>query len=158
LLYDWRFTANQFVLATSPLRLGTSNFIFQLNTCVYSPYVTSSQSRGWVCRLQLLLARVSAVILGPCRAGLMTTFYCLRFETPLSWRVGSPYLHPPGTGWASYTPRHWVFFSLPPVTRRAMVEVFDPTFTLHCSANCFQDNSSARTAQKATCIVYRAVA
>jgi hypothetical protein len=28
LLYDSRFTANQFVLATSPLRLTTSNFIF----------------------------------------------------------------------------------------------------------------------------------
>jgi hypothetical protein len=26
LLYDWRFTANQFVLATSPLRLTTSIF------------------------------------------------------------------------------------------------------------------------------------
>jgi hypothetical protein len=27
LLYGWRFTANQFVLATSPLRITTSNFI-----------------------------------------------------------------------------------------------------------------------------------
>jgi hypothetical protein len=36
LLYDRRFTANQFVLATSPLRLTTGNFIFQLNTCGYS--------------------------------------------------------------------------------------------------------------------------
>jgi hypothetical protein len=33
LLYDWRFTANQFVLAASPLRLTTSNFISRLNTC-----------------------------------------------------------------------------------------------------------------------------
>jgi hypothetical protein len=32
LLYDWRFTANQFVLATNPLRLTTSHFIFNLNT------------------------------------------------------------------------------------------------------------------------------
>jgi hypothetical protein len=47
LLYDWRFTANQFVLATSPLRLTTRIFIFQLNTCGYSPYVTSSLTRGW---------------------------------------------------------------------------------------------------------------
>jgi hypothetical protein len=45
LLYDWQFTANQFVLATSPLRLTTSNFIFQLNTCGYRPYVTSSLIR-----------------------------------------------------------------------------------------------------------------
>jgi hypothetical protein len=55
LLYDRRFTANEFFLATSPLRLTTSNFIFQLNTYDYSPYVTSSLTTGWVCRLQLLL-------------------------------------------------------------------------------------------------------
>jgi hypothetical protein len=63
-LHDWRFTANQFVLATSPLRLTISNFIFQLNTCGYSPYVTSSLTRGCVCRLQLLLVLARAVILG----------------------------------------------------------------------------------------------
>jgi hypothetical protein len=63
LLYDWRFTANQFVLATSPLRLRTSNFIFQLNTRCYRPYVTSPLTRGWVCRLQLLLVFDSTVIL-----------------------------------------------------------------------------------------------
>jgi hypothetical protein len=47
LLYDWRFTANQFFLATSPLRVTTSIFIFQLNTCGYGPYITSSLTRGW---------------------------------------------------------------------------------------------------------------
>jgi hypothetical protein len=62
LLYDWGFTANQFVLATSSLSLPTSNFIFQLNTCGYSPYVTSSLTRGWACRLQLLLVLARAVI------------------------------------------------------------------------------------------------
>jgi hypothetical protein len=60
LLYDWRFTAHQFVLATSPLRLTTSNFIIQLNPCGYSPYLISSLTRGWVCRLQLLLVLASA--------------------------------------------------------------------------------------------------
>jgi hypothetical protein len=63
LLYDWRFTANQFFLATSTLRLTNSHFIFHLNTCGYSPYVTSSLTRGWVCSLQLLLVLASAVIL-----------------------------------------------------------------------------------------------
>jgi hypothetical protein len=63
LLYDLSFTANQFVLAKSLLRVMTSNFIFQLNTCDYSPYVTSSLTRGWVCRLQLLLVLASADIL-----------------------------------------------------------------------------------------------
>jgi hypothetical protein len=35
-----------------------------LNTCGYSPYVTPSLMRGWVCRLQLLPVLASAVILG----------------------------------------------------------------------------------------------
>jgi hypothetical protein len=40
-----------------------SNFIFQQNSCSYSPYVTSCLTRGWVCRFQLLLDLVSEVIL-----------------------------------------------------------------------------------------------
>jgi hypothetical protein len=37
--------------------------LYQLNTCCHSPYVTSFLRRGCVCRLQLLLTIVSAVIL-----------------------------------------------------------------------------------------------
>jgi hypothetical protein len=96
------------------LRLTTTNFIFQLNACGYCPYVKSSLTRGRVCSLQFLLVIASAVILRFDPAGLMTTFYCLRFETPL------------GTGWSGYTARHWVPFSSPSTTRRATVEVFDP--------------------------------
>jgi hypothetical protein len=61
-LYDWRFTANQFFLAMSPLRL-TGRFCFHLNTCGHCPYVTFSLTRGRVCRLQLLLVLASAFIL-----------------------------------------------------------------------------------------------
>jgi hypothetical protein len=50
------------------------------------------------------------LFLGPSSPGLMTTFYCLRFDTPPTWRARSPYLYPPGTGWPSYNPRHWVPF------------------------------------------------
>jgi hypothetical protein len=53
----------QFVLATSPFSLWTSNFIFQLNACGYSPYVTFPLKRGWVYRSQLLLILASAGIL-----------------------------------------------------------------------------------------------
>jgi hypothetical protein len=63
LLCDWRFTANHFILASSALRLTTSNFIFQLNTCGYSPYVTFRLTRGLFCRLLLLLVLASAVTL-----------------------------------------------------------------------------------------------
>jgi hypothetical protein len=64
---------------------------------------------------------------GPSPAELMTTFYCLNFETLPTWRP--PYLYLPGTGWPVYTPRHWVPFSSPPATRSATVEVFDSAFT-----------------------------
>jgi hypothetical protein len=120
LLYDCRFTAHQFILATSPSRLNTSG---------YSPHVTTSLMRGWVCRLHLLLVLASAVILGSKSCGTHDIFYCLKFETPPTWRARSPYLYPPGIGWPSYTPRHWVPFSSPPTTRRAMVEEFEPAST-----------------------------
>jgi hypothetical protein len=55
--------------------------------------------------------------------------YCLRFETPPTWRARFPYVYPPRTVWRSYTPRHCVPFSSPSTTRRATVEVFDPAFT-----------------------------
>jgi hypothetical protein len=50
-------------LGANPLRPTTSNFSFQLNTCGYSPYVTSFLMREWVCRLELLLVLVSAFII-----------------------------------------------------------------------------------------------
>jgi hypothetical protein len=37
-------------------------------------------------------------------AGLITIFYCLRFETPPTWRVRSQYIYPSRTVWFSYTP------------------------------------------------------
>jgi hypothetical protein len=100
----WRFAVNQFVLATSPLRLTTSIF-FQLNIFGYSLYVTSSLTRGLVCCLQLLLASPAQSFSGLSPAGLMIIFYCLRFETPPTWWARSSYLYPPGTGWRSWRHR-----------------------------------------------------
>jgi hypothetical protein len=78
-----------------------------------------------VCRLPLLLASPAQSFSGPSTPGLVT-FYCLRFETSPSRRARSPYLYPPGTGWPSYTPRHWASFPSPPTTLRG---VFDPVST-----------------------------
>jgi hypothetical protein len=66
---------------------------------------------------------------GPARGGLGTKFYFLKLETPPTWRARSSYLNPPGNGWPSYTPRHWVTFSSSPTTRRTTVEVFDSAST-----------------------------
>jgi hypothetical protein len=49
-------------LGDKPLETHDCRF-FQLNTCCFSPYVTSSLTRGWVCHLQLLPGFASAVIL-----------------------------------------------------------------------------------------------
>jgi hypothetical protein len=54
LLYDWQFTANQF-LASGPLRITTRDF-FQVNSCGNCSYVTSSLTRRWVCLLWIPLA------------------------------------------------------------------------------------------------------
>jgi hypothetical protein len=66
---------------------------------------------------------------GPSHTGVMTIFYCLRFEIPPTWRARSPYLYPPGTGWPNYALRHWVHFSSPPTNHRATVEVLEPAST-----------------------------
>jgi hypothetical protein len=68
-----------------------------------------SLTRERVCRLQLLLALASQSFSGPSPAGLVTIFYCLRFEILPTWRARFPYLNTLGTGWPSYRPRHWVY-------------------------------------------------
>jgi hypothetical protein len=126
-LYDWRFTVNQFVLTTSPLRPTTRIIIFQLNTCGYSPYVTSTLARGLVCRLQLLLVLDSAVILGSkCRGNHERILLSLIRESPI---LEGHVSFPQEQGGPVIPPRHCVPFSSPPKTRRATVEAFQPTST-----------------------------
>jgi hypothetical protein len=88
----------------------------------------------------LLLVLVSAVILRSETRGTHDHIYCLRFETSPTWRTRPSCLYPAGTWWPSYTPRHWVPFSSPPMTHRATVEVFDPAFTRECNPSCFRSS------------------
>jgi hypothetical protein len=103
-----------------------SNFIFLPNSCGCSPYVRSFLMREWVCHLKLQLVFASAVILGSESRG--THGHILLSQICDSPHPGGPGLYiyiPPGTGWPSYTSRHWVHFFSPPTIRRATVEVFD---------------------------------
>jgi hypothetical protein len=63
--------------------------------------------------LQLPLVLASEPILEPEFHGTLFIFYCLRFETPPTWRTRSPYLYPPGRRWSCYASRHWVNFLFP---------------------------------------------
>jgi hypothetical protein len=103
--------------------------LFQLNICCYSPCVISSLTRGCVCGLQLLLVLVSAVILGSESSGTRDHILLSQIRDFPTWGARFPYLYPPGTGWPSYIPRHWIPFSSPPTTCRATVEVFEPAST-----------------------------
>jgi hypothetical protein len=60
LLYDWRFTANQLVLAPSPLRFTTRDY-FSLNPYGHSPYESSSMGLSLMNRLHLCQEYVSHI-------------------------------------------------------------------------------------------------
>jgi hypothetical protein len=93
--YSWRQT---------PWDSRHSNFIFQLNTCGYNTYVTSSLTRGWVYRLQLLLVLASAVILRSNSGGTHDHILLSQIRNFSKLEGRSPYIYPPGTGWPGYTP------------------------------------------------------
>jgi hypothetical protein len=98
-----------------------------MNTCGYNPYVTSSLTRGWVCSLHSLLVLVSAAILKSesRRAHDHILLSQIRDSPNLEGQV--PVFISPRNRLAQLYPRRWVPFSSPPTTRRATVEVFDPT-------------------------------
>jgi hypothetical protein len=56
-------------------------------------------------------------------------YFTVSFETPPTWTAKSPYSYPPGIGWPSFIPGHWVPFPSPLTTLRATVEVFQPAST-----------------------------
>jgi hypothetical protein len=91
-------------LGAEPLETHDQHFFLQMNTRIYSPYVTTSLTSGWVCRLQFLLALTSAVILWSESRGTRD-------------RV-------------STVPDSRLAFSSSLTTRRATVEVFEPASTL----------------------------
>jgi hypothetical protein len=86
-----------------------------------------SLTRERVYRLQLLLVLASAVILGSESRG--TRDHILLSQVRDSPKLEDQVPIPPGTGWPSYTPRHCIPFSSPPMTRRATVEVFEHAST-----------------------------
>jgi hypothetical protein len=74
-------------------------------------FVAPSLRRGRVCNLLYKLS-------GPCQSSHSWAevpqnsrpYFTVSSETPPTWRTRLQYLYPPGTGWPSYTPGHWVPF------------------------------------------------
>jgi hypothetical protein len=106
--------------------LETHDHFFQLNICGHSPYVTSSLTRGWVCRLQLLLVLASAVTLRfqSRRTHDHILLSQIRDSPNLEGQV--PVFLSPRNRVARLYPQALGSLSVPFTTRRAKVEVFDP--------------------------------
>jgi hypothetical protein len=118
-----RVTLQLAVYRQSVRLVDKAEFFFRLNTCGHSPYVTSSLTRGLVCRLQLLLVLASAFILRSKSRRTHDHLLLSQIRDSPNLKPRFPYLYPPGTGWPNYIPRHWVPFPSPSTTRRATVEV-----------------------------------
>jgi hypothetical protein len=125
LIYDRRSVGQSDLVSGSHLELMTRYLfsVWRLRVfCCGAP----SLKREWDCNLlvQLILGLARAATLGSksCRNHDHTL---LSFETPAAWRARSPYLYPPGTGWPSYTPGHWV-----PFCRGSFTFLYTPSIKL----------------------------
>jgi hypothetical protein len=85
---------------------------------------------------------------------------CFKFETPQPEEPGPQFYFPKEQG-GRYTPRHLVPFLLPPMTCRAMVEEFEPTFTQDTDWLLFQVsryslcmNPTANTFPQVMCVTW----
>jgi hypothetical protein len=67
--------------------------------------------------------------------GLMAILYCIRFESPETWKARFPYLYPPKNRVAQLYLRHCVPFLSPPTTHRAMVDACEPAFKWGANVN-----------------------
>jgi hypothetical protein len=73
---------------------------------------------------KLLLSLASVVILGSESRGSHDYILLSQFRDAPNIEGQVPVLYSQRTGWPSYTPRHWVPFYSPVMTRRATMEVF----------------------------------
>jgi hypothetical protein len=112
-------------LDTKPL-VNHDQYSFQLNTCSYSPYVTSSLTRGWVCHLQLLLALTSSVILWSQSRRTHNHILLSQIWDSPNLEGQLPVFISPRNKMAQLYPQALGSLSSPPTAHRATVEVFDP--------------------------------
>jgi hypothetical protein len=112
LLYDWQSVSMSWYWAPlsdlRPVIISCWNVaVWNLQSCNCG---APSLTRGRVCNLQCNHSKVWV-------AQNSKPYFTVSSETPPTWRARFPYLYPPGAGWLSYTPGHWVPFMLSLTTR-----------------------------------------
>jgi hypothetical protein len=109
LCYDRRSVGQSVLVSSTHLGL-TTRFLLLSGTCGFVDVDRSLWRENRSAVYNCCWSSPGQSISGPSPWGLVTIFYCLRIETPPTWRARSPYLYSPGTGWPSYTLRHWEVF------------------------------------------------
>jgi hypothetical protein len=101
-----RLTVGQSVCLGIEHPCGTCNqILLPIRMLLSYIFVVPSLTRGRVCYLQCNRSMVW-VDQNP------KPYFTVSSETPTTWKLRFPYLYPPGTGWPSYNPGHWVLFRI----------------------------------------------
>jgi hypothetical protein len=99
LLYDWRFTAYQFVLRQAPPDSQPASFFFQLSICGYSTHVTTLREEAGSVVYKCCWPSLAKSFSGPGPFGLMTIYFAVSVSRFFQRRgARSPYLFPSRTG------------------------------------------------------------
>jgi hypothetical protein len=101
-------------------------YYWQLPVCRWGAL---SLTRELVCSLQLLLVSPAQSFLGPSAAGLVTIFYCLRFETPPNLEGQVPVFISPRNRVLQLYPQTLGLFFVASYVSRATLELFEPAST-----------------------------
>jgi hypothetical protein len=125
-----------------------------MNTCGYSPYITSSVTRGWISCLQLLLILDSAVILRSQSREAHDHILLSQIRDSPNLQGQVPVFISPRNRVANYTPRHWVLFSSPLTTYRATMEVYVPASVISLV---FISDTARRTKSSCVLVKYKSV-
>jgi hypothetical protein len=130
-----RPTVSRFVLVSSPFLGPKTRFLLVSNSCGFVDVGHALRREEECVIYNCCWPSPAQPFLVPSPAGLMTMFYCLRFETPPTWRARSLYFYPPRHRVARLYPQALGSLFAPPTTRSAMVEVFEPASTWGTLAN-----------------------
>jgi hypothetical protein len=93
-LYDWRFTAHHFILASSSLRRAFrvfSSFLL-LGPCGNRHYVTSSLTRRWVCLLWIYLTFRQAYV-SHLQHVIENSSFCTTYKSSVSTGFANQIIH-----------------------------------------------------------------
>jgi hypothetical protein len=98
LCYDRRSVGQSVLVSSTHLGL-TTRFLLLSDSCGFVDVERSRWRENRSAVYNCCWSSPAQSFSRPSLAGLVTIFYCFRFEAPSSWRVRSPCLYTPGTEW-----------------------------------------------------------